>query len=1009
MKILKIEFKNINSLKGEHEIDFSKAPFTISSLFAITGPTGSGKSTILDVVSLALFNRIPRMPGNKTLSKNDIQKFGAVLTQNQKEAFAKITYSTKTGKYTSKWEISTARTGNLKDHWMEISDLSTGRLLDVKRSEVPAKNEDLIGLSYEQFIKAVLLAQGEFAQLLKAEKKERAELLEKITGTGIYRQVGIRAYQKFKEVSTEIEEQQREINVLQKDLLEEEALKKLTENLAEKSAACNPLEKELEKLERQLQLKKSLTDQARQVEEKERQQKAAAAALKSYENANLEKILRHEQVQIFAEDLRSWKILEKSCAEIKQEMNSLAKQEQENLRGVQSCLKKISSFLKTEPETEKIEINLQEFSRKVRQLQQQRKEKLDKYKNLENQFHSELREVPFLLNGDLETEERKLKELDSLGEKKLQELREQLKGTDLEHPEIEKNRLRQVLQLGRRAQQKALSLENLSAAIKKAQEEEKSLHPKLEEFPKQIQLSETEAVVLRERVEKLELQQKNELLTARLEDLRHELHSGQPCPLCGAKEHPYAAHLPPKNDKLKAQLIESKNRLEQEERKTSGFKTSLNHFKERSIELQKELNKNQLHLEDQKRGFKQQFSQLNPSEENWEEFCNSSENKLQILEQFEQEERKQKAIKAGIPIIAELKEVLAKGKNIKTQLDQLYTGSDIETDCLDLQKSWTSLQHQKESLAKMSRDFHSKLEDKTSELQATEEFLNPKLLAINCKDIKDALERLLPDGDYLKLREEREKLTSQKGQIEASLITLKEQLAQLQQKDVQESGELLQKNLEDIKIQLNSLRDECEELRRKQRNDRDRQERIAHIETSLKDVKKKTKRWELLNHLIGDATGKKFNDFAQDLSLTQLLMLANRRLKDLSDRYSIDKPREEEDDSLVAIDQHMGGQRRSIKTLSGGETFLLSLSMALALSDLASKNVEINSLFIDEGFGTLDPETLDQTLDTLEKLQAESSKTIGVISHVDSLKERIATQIRLTRNGQGYSSLEVIG
>jgi exonuclease SbcC len=130
-------------------------------------------------------------------------------------------------------------------------------------------------------------------------------------------------------------------------------------------------------------------------------------------------------------------------------------------------------------------------------------------------------------------------------------------------------------------------------------------------------------------------------------------------------------------------------------------------------------------------------------------------------------------------------------------------------------------------------------------------------------------------------------------------------------------------------------------------------------------------------------------------------------MKDLSDRYKIDKPGPDEDDGLVAIDEHMGGQRRSVKTLSGGETFILSLSMALALSDLASKNVEINSLFIDEGFGSLDSETLDQTLDSLEKLQAESSKTIGIISHVDSLKERIATQIKLKRNGQGYSSLEV--
>jgi exonuclease SbcC len=86
----------------------------------------------------------------------------------------------------------------------------------------------------------------------------------------------------------------------------------------------------------------------------------------------------------------------------------------------------------------------------------------------------------------------------------------------------------------------------------------------------------------------------------------------------------------------------------------------------------------------------------------------------------------------------------------------------------------------------------------------------------------------------------------------------------------------------------------------------------------------------------------------------------------------------------------------------------VSLSLALALSDLASRQIDIKSLFIDEGFGSLDRLTLDMTIDTLEKLQFETSKTIGVISHIDAMKERIATQIRLNRNGQGYSSMEII-
>ena len=128
----------------------------------------------------------------------------------------------------------------------------------------------------------------------------------------------------------------------------------------------------------------------------------------------------------------------------------------------------------------------------------------------------------------------------------------------------------------------------------------------------------------------------------------------------------------------------------------------------------------------------------------------------------------------------------------------------------------------------------------------------------------------------------------------------------------------------------------------------------------------------------------------------------------LNDRYQLDIPEKDKDDSLSVIDTHMGDLKRSVKSLSGGESFLVSLALALALSDLASRQVDIKSLFIDEGFGSLDRLTLDMTIDTLEKLQFETSKTIGVISHIEAMQERIATQIRLTRNGQGYSSMEIV-
>lgn len=1006
MKILKIEFQNINSLKGGHEIDFTKAPFTVSSLFAITGPTGSGKSTILDVVSLALFNMVPRLG---RISKNDILNKGALLTRNQKEASAKVTYETKAGIYASEWRISTNRNDNLRDYEMFLYDLSTGKALDYKKSDIPSKNEELIGLNYNQFIKSVLLAQGDFAQFLKARKDERGELLEKITGTGIYRQVGIRAFQKFKAVNAEIEDRQREINLLQKDLLEEEALAELDSSLKSKTVACEPLEKAVEKLDRQIQLKKNIEEQKRQIDQQERLKLAAQERLQQFEEQNGEALKRHEEVQFFAEDLRAWQILDEACTGLKEDLARHGHQEKGNLREMNSCLEKIKTFLKTEPGTDEIEESLQEFAKKVRKLQNQRDERVHMYRNLQDRFHAEVREVPFRLNGDLEQEEKKLRELKASSAQALQELREELRDLDLKNPEEEKARLRQAVKQGRRAQQKSAVIENLSAEIGRDQKEIKATLPEVEALPDKIELGSSRTETLRARLSSLQLKRENELLKASLKEHRHQLAEGEPCPLCGSLEHPYATDLPPADNKLQEEISSVQGDLQKLEREITTQKTSLSHYQKRLSELQKQLKEKEDSLQAQKGHFEKEFSELNPSEENWDNFCEDREEKMNLLESFVMEERKHKAILAGLPIIAEIKEVTEKGKEIKEELDRYYSGKDIDTDCLELQNSWRGLQHQKKTLKQLAQELQSKHSGKTLELKKAEELLQPKISEIDCKEVKEALQRLMPEKEYAEKRKKREELTSQKGQIEAALKTLRGQLEGLRERDVEENVEQLSQALNEHKEKLKSLCEECEELRRKQRNDNERRSKIAAIEKELSGAKKGIRRWELLNHLIGDATGKKFNDFAQDLSLSQLLVLANRRLKDLSDRYRIDKPIEEEDDSLVAIDEHMGGQRRSVKTLSGGETFLLSLSMALALSDLASRNVEINSLFIDEGFGTLDPETLDQTLDTLEKLQAESSKTIGVISHVDSLKERIATQIQLTRNGQGYSSLQIKG
>ncbi|HEX5360796.1 MAG TPA: SbcC/MukB-like Walker B domain-containing protein, partial [Fluviicoccus sp.] len=174
-----------------------------------------------------------------------------------------------------------------------------------------------------------------------------------------------------------------------------------------------------------------------------------------------------------------------------------------------------------------------------------------------------------------------------------------------------------------------------------------------------------------------------------------------------------------------------------------------------------------------------------------------------------------------------------------------------------------------------------------------------------------------------------------------------------------------------------------------------RQSLVDAIATRQRDVA----RWGRLNELIGAADGKKFRNFAQGLTFDILIHHANRQLQKLSDRYLLVR-----DDSqpleLNVMDNYQAGEIRPTRNLSGGESFLVSLALALGLSHMASRNVRVDSLFLDEGFGTLDEDALDTALSALSGLQ-QSGKLVGVISHVAQLKERIGTQIRVEPGAGG--------
>lgn len=188
----------------------------------------------------------------------------------------------------------------------------------------------------------------------------------------------------------------------------------------------------------------------------------------------------------------------------------------------------------------------------------------------------------------------------------------------------------------------------------------------------------------------------------------------------------------------------------------------------------------------------------------------------------------------------------------------------------------------------------------------------------------------------------------------------------------------------------------------------DTQARTTHAKliTQIETLAVQARPWIELNALIGSASGDKFSKFAQGLTLAQLLQLANRHLLQLNDRYHIQRTPESEL-SLQIVDLYQADAIRPTRSLSGGESFLVSLALALGLSDLAGSDTRIESLFIDEGFGTLDSDTLDIALAALENLRM-SNRTIGIISHVDALKHRISAQIRVTKSSNGHGTLEII-
>ncbi|NVK42476.1 MAG: exonuclease subunit SbcC [Oceanospirillaceae bacterium] len=262
-------------------------------------------------------------------------------------------------------------------------------------------------------------------------------------------------------------------------------------------------------------------------------------------------------------------------------------------------------------------------------------------------------------------------------------------------------------------------------------------------------------------------------------------------------------------------------------------------------------------------------------------------------------------------------------------------------------------------------------------------------------------------------RDERTRLQTLSDELDAARVSNASLLAQLQSELTSlEAQAFAALDADDVVRELAGVREQLDAARQRQGALAQQLEQDAQQRRSQQALVEQVERqqaqydtWAHLSSLIGSQRGDRFRRFAQGLTLDHLIYLANRQLVRLDGRYRLQRKAGDELE-LEVVDGWQADTLRDTRTLSGGESFLVSLALALALSDLVSHRTRIDSLFLDEGFGTLDADTLDVALDALDNLNA-SGKMIGVISHVEALKERIPVQIRVRKgNGLGYSRLD---
>ncbi len=1037
MRILKVSFENINSLRGQHTIDFqNEAAFRNSNLFAITGPTGAGKTTILDVITLALYHRTPRLG---EVNSNLLEKLGGILTRDTNQAYAEVSFITPRGSYRARWSLQReiisrgANKGQSRlDEYAEIADLESNTILaSKKKKEVQEEIRKRIGLDYEQFVKAILLSQGDFAAFLKAKREERAELLERITGTEIYRKLGMEAFSRWHDhYKKEIENKQQSLDF--QKLISEEEIKKLLEEIEKYEEMCRMSETKRKSLEIQVQRKNRIRDVQNALD---------GIHQKEYPRWNVDKqtfdtqsapaLERHERVQQFSPQLTEYRLQEQSVKNTQLQLERIQKEQtqaQQNQRQLLSDISRLVSELVTDQSAQR---SIELFRDKVSQSHTNQQLASQHWFTAKNQAFELLTkthspEIQSFWNresyADCLSVSREAWQEINHRKTELQQIYLLEKDSDitlLRQQSMERREAYQQLEIQVR------QYENLRRRLtdydRQIEDQRKLIHQQLPVIHKATQ----EVIEAKNLLQIAQEEQLNFIRETSIPRLRTELSTDQPCPVCGSVHHPVLLRTGEEDhfsvDTYLQELESLKARFEARERNLATLEGKFRQLEneKKGIEvkiqtLEAEKASAQADLQPIIEGVGLWKTRLNIDKigksEDVKAWLQTETTKFQHLEELLKIQDKSESLAQFGRHLKEGLSYFQKHQELTEELKKLYA-KDIKFLAVDCDGLLQKLVHKSYSPEQYKQEL---LETQQSYTQAEAAFksLKDKLLTelstFGFNSGEEAKAALLSSDKHRTLTQEKEQLVQRKTQIDTQLHTLTEELKVLQEQDQAEID--LAALLKEIETHSHAEREYLQKIggwkQSLKDNETSRNEHAKRLE-EIAELEQRYKKWRLLSEGLGDREGKKFNQFAQKLTLANLTRSANSRLKDLSERYLL-LPPEGDEENLWVLDRNFD-ERRAVSTLSGGETFLVSLALALGLSDMVSKNVRIESLFIDEGFGTLDPDTLEIALGTLEKLQAESNRMIGIISHVEALKERITTQIQLRKQASGFSEMEIVG